>query len=184
MQSISALSFVLLFFLTIGGLFVLVNGLLHGFGDFSLPIGVFQSEFGESLGSTGQYILKEVGWFILLSVPFLFLLLYVLTRLLTWFSLLVKQPVVVLVLGLFAILFQQFYYAEETTELLGIHLTWFPQTYISFGEVITGRLELQMMETIPTIVSRGFIVLIGTILFVELLVYVTAKRITRQKFVQ
>jgi len=44
-------------------------------------------------------------------------------------------------------------------------------------------LEQQLSATIPTIFTRGLLVLGITILVVELFVYLSSKKITRQKFI-
>lgn len=181
-QSMAALSFVVLFFTAITILFVLLNGLLHGFGTVDLPVGYYRAYFDEGILNQANYTIESAGWFFTTTAPFVFLLFYLMTRLNALFSLIVKHPIVVMVLGMFVVSFQNFYYAEETSHLMGIHLTWFPQTYINFGEVVTGRLEHQLLETIPTIVSRGLLVLAASILVVEILLYLTSKKISRQKF--
>lgn len=183
-QSMAALSFVVLFLTALTSLSIILNGLLHGFGSFDLPIGFYEAYFEEGTLNQANYTIKNAGWFFTVVAPFLTLLVYLTTRLISLFSLLAKQPIVVMVLGMFAVVFQNFYYAEETTHLLGIHLTWFPQTYINFGEVVTGRLEHQLLESIPNLISRGIIILTITILIVEGLLYLTSKRITRQKFLR
>lgn len=182
-QSMAALSYVLLFFAVLTGLFITLNGFLHSFGELSLPIGYFETILSEGKALEGVRILKSIGWFFMVSIPFMVLLLYLVTRLNTLFSLLVKHPVIVMILGMFMVVFQAFYYGEETTELLGVHLTWFPQTYTRVGEVVTGRLEYQLAEAIPELFLRGLLVLSVTILVVEMSILLASKRITRQKFI-
>lgn len=179
-QSFAALGFVVLFLAALAGLFFLINGVLYGFGSGSLPAGFFETvpegePFHQSFLAT-----ISLSEFFIRAFPFLALLLYGFTRLNTAFSLLLKQDVIVLIASTFLLLFPFLYYGEETTELLGVHLSWFPQTYFSFGEVVTGRVELMLAETIP--LSRGLLVLGITILTLEVLNYILSKLITRQKF--
>lgn len=179
-QSVSALAFVLLFLASLAGLFFLVNGILHGFGSGALPAGFFETvpegePFHQSFLTT-----IPLSEFFLRALPFLALILYGFTRLNTAFSLLLKQDVVVLIASTFMLLFPFLYYGEETTELLGVHLSWFPQTYFSFGEMVTGRTELMLGEAIP--LSRGLLVLGVTIVILEGLNFILSKLITRQTF--
>ncbi|MFC6463654.1 hypothetical protein ACFP65_01360 [Marinilactibacillus sp. GCM10026970] len=181
-QSITAVSFVLLFYLFSAGIFFILNGLLYGFETLSLPVGLFQFDQTNQSIYTSPLELFSIGQFLIRSIPFFLLILYLISKLNTIFSLLFKQEVVVLISGAFMILFQQLYYGVETTELLGINISWFPQTYLDFGKIVTGRVNEAMLE--GDYYLRGLIVLSVTILIAEVLVYLIAKHITRQKFVR
>ncbi|MEC6748287.1 hypothetical protein VXN63_06995 [Marinilactibacillus sp. XAAS-LB27] len=181
-QSITAMSFVLLFYLFSASIFFVINGLLYGFGTLSLPVGLFQFDQTNRSIYTSPLELFSIGQFLIRTVPFFLLILYLISKLNTIFSLLFKQEVVVLISGAFMILFQQLYYGVETTELLGINISWFPQTYLDFGKIVTGRVNEAMIE--GDFYMRGILVLSVTILIAEVLVYLTAKHITRQKFVR
>lgn len=179
-QSLAALGFVTLFLTALGGLFYVVNGIQYGFGFGSLPAGYFKiapegSPFHHSL-----WLTMPLSTFFLRALPFAAVLLYGFTRLNTLFSLILKQDVVVLIASTFTLLFSLLYYGEETTELLGIDLTWFPQTYFHFGHFVTGMVEATIETPIPY--SRGLIVLCVTVLIIEAFTYLVTRFITRQKF--
>lgn len=182
-QSMTALGFVGAFYLFLLALFFLLNGIFYGFGSFSLPIGYHEAFFDQGYMNLDNYQVKSIGWFIMRSLPFVLLLAYFFTRLNTLLSLWTRQAVVTMVLGIFMVIFQFIYYGADSAQLAGINLSYFPQTYIDFGSIITGRFEFQMAEAIPTLYSRGLLVLLGSILVVELLTYLTSKKITRQIFV-
>jgi len=182
-QALTALGFVAAFYLALAGLFILVNGLFHGFGALNLPIGYFQATEILQTVSLENIQVQTIGWFLVRALPYLILLGYLFTRINTLVSLWTKQSVVTMALGMFLVLFQFIYYGSNTTELLGVDISFLPQTYFDFGKVITGRLEQQMGATIPTIFTRGLLVLGITILVVELLVYLSSKKITRQEFI-
>lgn len=182
-QSLTALGFVSVFYLSLLGLFILLNGILYGLGSFSLPIGYHEAFFGQGYMNLDNYQVQTIGWFIIKALPFVLLLAYLFTRLNTLLSLWTRQSVVTMVLGIFMILFQFIYYGSDTTELAGVDLSYFPQTYIDFGSVITGRFEFRVAEAIPTLYSRGILVLLGSIVAIELVIYLTSKKITRQVFV-
>jgi len=183
LQALTALGFVAAFYLALAGLFILLNGLLHGFGAFNLPIGYFQATEILQTVSLENIQVQTIGWFLIRALPYLILLGYLFTRINTLISLWTKQSVVTMALGMFLVLFQFIYYGGDTTELLGVDISFLPQTYFDFGKVITGRLEQQMGATIPTIFTRGLLVLGITILVVELLVYLSSKKRTRQEFI-
>lgn len=181
-QSVTALGFVLVFYAFLTAVFFLTNGILHGFGTLELPVGVYQYGNGDDIIFSSPLVLSSIGHFLWRVLPYLLLFMYLITRLNTWLSLLFKQEIVVLVAGVFILLFQQFYYGPETSELLGISISWFPQTYLNIGEVVTGRVGEALLMT--DYYSRGLIVLCVTVIIVELLNYLASKWITRQKFVR
>lgn len=182
-QSLTALAFVGVFYLSLLVLFFVLNGILYGFGSFSLPIGYHEAFFDQGYMNLDNYQVKTIGWFMVRSFPFIVLLPYLFTRLNTLLSLLTRQSVVTMVVGIFTVLFQFIYYGAGSARLVGINLSYFPQTYIDFGSIITGRFEFQMLEAIPTLYSRGLLVLFASIIVIELFNYFVSKKITRQVFV-
>lgn len=182
-QSLTALAFAGVFYLSLLVLFFLLNGVLYGFGSFSLPIGYHEAFFDQGYMNLDNYQVKTIGWFMVRSLPFILLLAYLFTRLNTLLSLWTRNAVVTMMIGIFMVVFQFIYYGTESAHLAGVDLTYFPQTYIDFGSIITGRFEFQILEAIPTLYSRGLFVLLGSILVVEFLTYLTSKKITRQVFV-
>lgn len=182
-QSLTALGFVGLFYLLLLGIFILLNGIQYGFGSFSLPIGYHEAFFDQGYMNLDNYQVQTIAWFMIRALPFVLLLAYLFTRLNTLLSLWTRQSVVTMVLGIFMVLFQFIYYGADSTQIAGIDLSYFPQTYIDFGSVITGRFEFQMAEAIPGLYGHGLLVLFGTIIGIELLIYLTSKKITRQVFV-
>lgn len=173
-QSVTALGFVLLFFAALTGVFVLLNGLQYGFGSLAMPIGAL----GEAESSYRMIpsITMEVGKFLLQSLPYALLLMYGFTRLNTLFSLVFKHDIVTFIVSVFVLLFPQLYYSPETEELLGVNLSFYPQTYYHFGDVVTSRLNVPY--------DRGLVVLAVTILVIELLNYGAARLIRRQSYVR
>lgn len=181
-QSLTALAFVALFYFVLLVLFFLVNGLLYGFGSFSLPIGYHEAFFERGYMNQDNFQVKTIAWFIIRSVPFITLLTYLFSRLNTLISLWTRQSVVTMVISIFMLVFQFIYYGADSSELAGIDISYFPQSYINFGAIITGRFEFKIARAIPTLYSRGLIVLFMSILMIELFIYLTSKKITRQVF--
>ena len=179
-QSLAALGFVALFFAVITGIFYLVNGIQYGFGFGSLPAGVFEAAPEGEPFHASIWSVIDLSTFFIRALPLLALLLYGFTRLNTLISLIVKQDVVVLIATSFALLFPFLYYGEETTELLGLNISWYPQTYYQVGGAATGMIDAIVQEPVPY--SRGIVVLLVTLLIIEGLNYLTSKLITRQTF--
>lgn len=126
--------------------------------------------------------MRTIGWFLLQATPYLLLLGYLFSRLNTLLSLWTRQSVVTMALGLFTLVFQFIYYGSDSSLLLGFPITNFPQTYFDFGKIITGRFELQIGEAMPMIATHGLLVLGITILVTEVLVFISSRVMTRQKF--
>lgn len=181
-QALTGLGFVMIFYLALGLLFFVGNGLLHGFGSFALPTGFYDANFSIGVYNSENFQLRTIGWLFLRIVPYLALLGYLFTRLNTLFSLWTKQAVVTMALGIFALVFQYIYYGSDATSLLGVHIKQFPQTYFDVGKILTGRFELQIGQAIPDIFIQGLLVLSITIAITELIVSISSKKITRQEF--
>lgn len=173
-QSVTALGFVVLFFAALSGIFFLVNGLQYGFGSVDLPVGAV----GEATTAymAPPTITMEVGTFLLQTLPYLIVLLYGFTRLNSLFSLLFRHDIVTFIASVFALLFPFLYYSAGTTDLLGFDLSFYPQTYYHFGDVVTGIAGMPY--------ERGLIVLGVTVVILELLNILAATFIKRQQYVR
>lgn len=167
-QSVAALGFVFLFYIFFFGLFFLFNGLLHGFGSFSYPIGFSQ---------------ETIGWFLLRTIPYILLLLILFTRLNTLISLWTKQPIVTMAVLIFIVFFSSIYMDTYTGDVLSFNLGYLPTSYIDFGQIIIGNHSLRPIISGLTVYSSGLIILAITLLVTEILLYVTTKRLSRQKFI-
>lgn len=181
-QAMTAFGFVLVFYLALGALFYLLNGLQFGFGSLALPVGFYEANFSLGVLSAENFQVRTIGWFLLQATPYLLLLGYLFSRLNTLLSLWTGQSVVTMALGLFTLVFQFIYYGSDSSLLLGFPITNFPQTYFDFGKIITGRFELQIGEAMPMIATHGLLVLGITILVTEVLVFISSRVMTRQKF--
>lgn len=173
-QSVTALGFVVLFFAALSGIFFLVNGLQYGFGSVDLPVGAM----GEAATAytPPPLITMAVGTFLLRTLPYLIVLLYGFTRLNSLFSLIFKHDIVSFIASVFVLMFPFLYYGADTTDLLGFDLSFYPQSYYHFGDVITG------MNGMPY--TKGLIVLGVTVVIIELLNLLAAKIIKRQSYVR
>lgn len=180
-QSLATLSFVFLFFLAAAGFFFLINGLLYGFGSraFQVPQFIYSEEYVTDMS---VYRLMKMSTFFLQSLPFVAILIYLFIRLTALFSLLFRQEVVVFLAGIFTFLFERLYYSRTTRQILGMDVSYFPQTYFDFGKVITGEKNF-LLNTGTITPEKGLISLIVTVLVVELLLVAATRWRTRQKFI-
>ena len=166
-QGISALGFVVVFYAIFFGLFYLLNGVLHGFGGLHYPISFPQ---------------ETIGWFLVRTLPFIFLLFILFTRLNTLISLWSRQAVVAMAVLLFIVFSSSIYLDNFTGQIVPFNLGLLPMSYIDFGSVINGMHNLLPVFTGLTVYSSGLLVLGITIIGVEIMLFISAKRVTRQRF--
>ena len=166
-QGISALGFVVVFYAIFFGLFYLLNGLLHGFGGLHYPISFPQ---------------ETIGWFLVRTLPFIFLLFILFTRLNTLISLWSRQAVVAMAVLLFIVFSSSIYLDNFTGQIVPFNLGLLPMSYIDFGSVINGMHNLLPVFNGLTVYSSGLLVLGITIIGVEIMLFISAKRVTRQRF--
>ena len=171
-QSLTALGFVLAFYAVFFGVFYLVNGLLHGFGGLFYPI---------SLPFTGSGL--TIGWFLLRTLPYIFILFILFTRLNTLISLWTGQAVVSMGLLIFIVFFSKIYMDAYTGDVLPFNLAYLPTSYLSFGKIIIGEHGLTTGIADLDIYMSGLVVLGITLAVTELILFVTSKRMTRQKYI-
>lgn len=180
-QSLAILSFVGLFFLAGGLFFFTLNGLLNGFGDLNWSVSQFN--YSDSyVTDTTVYGLMQLKDFFIQTLPFMAILLYLFVRLSTLFSLLFRQEVVVFLAGIFTFLFERLYFSRTTRDLLGIDISYFPQTYFDFGKVINGHQNF-LINTGTITVEKGLISLLVTIVAVEVILAFVIRLRSRQKFI-
>jgi len=127
--------------------------------------------------------LMSIGNFLIQVVPFIVLFIFLMIRLTVLFSLVFKNEVVVLILGIFAVVFEKIYYSRRMRDIFGIDLSFFPQTYMDFGKVVSGEKNF-LLNTDSITAGKGLLVVGATILIIEGLLWVTTKYIPRQRFVR
>lgn len=181
-QGLSAWAFVGLFYLFLCSVFFIVTGLQFGFGSLSLPVGQFQFIEPGSL-NPANYQLMSIGQFLFRAFPYLLLFGYLMVRLNTFLSIWTKNSIITMFTGIFMIVSQKIYYSNEFLQQTKMDHRYFPQTYIEFGKILTGRFEQITEIDQPTIWIQGLIILLVTIFITELLVYLSSKKMHRQKYV-
>lgn len=180
-QSLAILTFVFSFFLVAGMVFYLVNGLLFGFGslDWQVPLYTYSDDPELLMDAAGLIAIKT---FLIKTLPFLALVLYLFVRLTALFSLFFRQSVVVFVAGIFTLLFERLYFSRTNRDIFGSDISNFPQTYFDFGKVISGEKNF-LLNTGTVTIEKGLLVLALTVVGVEVLLAVTAYLRSRQHFI-
>ncbi|MED1560872.1 hypothetical protein AJ85_08380 [Alkalihalobacillus alcalophilus ATCC 27647 = CGMCC 1.3604] len=158
-----------------GALFISIQ---YGWGSLTLelPIMPLQQTF-----TLQDYDTMTIGTFLLTTMSFIPICVFLLIRLNVCLNLLVKNQWVVLVISSLLLFSEHFYFNRTTRELFGYEVSFFPQTYFDFGKVITGEKSFLInLETITY--TRGIMVLLITILIVEILLFFTAKYVNKRRF--
>lgn len=169
------------------GLFLLAMLLIaiqNGFGSFKLPVPITlpSSQPDDYMGYRfSEFDNMTIAKFLLLSLGIILVLIYLFIRLNAIFSLLFKNPWIVIMVSTVLLFVERIYYSRTTTELFGIDLSYFPQTYFDFGRVISGeKYYLIHLESITY--QQGIIVLLSSIVVLEIILFVISRAINKRKF--
>lgn len=179
-QSLAALVFVLLSITAAAAFFWLFNGFWYGFGslDWQVPAFHYSDDF---VVNPDVYGLMSIGSFLLQALPYTLIQLYLFIRLTALLSLLFRQEVLVFLTGLFLLFGERLYLNRTTRKIGGIAIQHLPQTYFDFGKVITGAKNF-LINTGTVTFERGLLVLGLTVVLVELGLYLSTRRVSRQTF--
>ena len=83
---------------------------------------------------------------------------------------------------LFIVFSSSIYLDNFTGQIVPFNLGLLPMSYIDFGSVINGMHNLLPVFNGLTVYSSGLLVLGITIIGVEIMLFISAKRVTRQRF--
>lgn len=181
-QSFAIIAFILVMLSTLAASFFLINGILYGFGSLNWPVVLFNYSEDFFFSEVSPFTLVSIGSFLAQALPFLIVFIYFFTRLSAFWSLIFKQEVVVFLAGLFTLLFEKLYFSRTTRDLLGIDISYFPQTYFDFGKVMTGE-KNYLLNTSTVTAGRGIVVVLVAVVCLELLLALAARLRTRQTFI-
>lgn len=157
--------------------FVLLS-IKNGFGSVQMKI----PELGDRIDNIQyDYNMMPIMKYILMSLGFAPIFIFIFIRLNMMFSLLFRNEWIVLVLGTICLVSEQFYFARDKREIFGIDISYFPQTYFDFGKVVTGEKNyLINMETITYV--QGMTVLFITFVAVEIALFIFTAIINKRRF--
>lgn len=128
-----------------------------------------------------DYDVMSLGKYLLLSLSFIPILIYLFIRINVWLSLIFKNQWLVLLISTVFLFSEKVYFSRSTRELFGIEISNFPQTYFDFGRIITnGKNYLVNLDTITYV--KGITVLCISIIVIEVLLLITSRIITKRRF--
>lgn len=179
-QSISMYIMIVVGIFSLLSVFFIFTGVLYGFGSTSMEVprySYIEGYRGEAFNFTGIPILQ----FIMQSLGLSLLLIYLFIRINAVLSLLFRHDVVVMIIGFLIAGFNRIYSGGSEDHFLGVPAHFLPQNYFEFGEVLGGRLNFTHLTDSFTFM-QGVIIIIATILIIEVILSITQRIITRQKF--
>lgn len=188
-QLINIKSFVafLYTFIVLAGLALLAVVMIsiqNGFGFFQLavPITIPSTEPEDYFGYRfSEFDTITIAKFLLLTVGIVPILIYLFIRINALLSLIFRNSWVVLMIATALFFSERIYYSRTTTELFGIDLSNFPQTYFDFGRIISGeKYYLLHLESITY--EKGIIVLLISILIVEIALLIASRVFNKRRF--
>ncbi|MGN7410778.1 hypothetical protein [Sporosarcina sp. SAFN-010] len=180
LKSLAVFSYTLLVLITVllTGFFVLSSQFGFGYANLHVPIMTAQNTF-----TIEEYGVISMVKFIGLSLAALPLLLFLLIRINVILSLLLKNEWLVLLLGTFAIFSEHLYDTRTTRDILGIDISYFPQTYFDFGKIVTGEKNF-LLNTETITLAKGIIVLLIAAAIIEAVLFVLSRVVTKRRLYQ
>lgn len=184
-QSVSTYLIVAVFAAAIITLFFLVTGLLYGTGPADLLVNHYSylSEGGlSSFRGDPSHFDSQYAWvFVAQAVGLVLLIMFLLIRLNALFSLIFRHEILVMVIGFAVVLLTIIYGTDGSGEIFGIQGYFFPQNYFEVGSVVSGERNYFATTDMYNFVT-GSLVILGTIIVVEILLYIASLWMDRQKF--
>ncbi|MFD1848537.1 hypothetical protein [Oceanobacillus bengalensis] len=178
-KSFVAFSYTMIILVLLAALGMIFLTAQFGFGNFDIRVPILTLEKWNF--SLEDYDTISIARFLLLTVSFIPILVYLFIRINVIFSLLFKNQWVVLVLSTIMLVSERIYFTRTTRELFGIEISNFPQTYFDFGKVITG--EKNFLVNVNTITfEKGLLVLGLSLIMVELILIVVSRLISKRRF--
>lgn len=163
---------------------IIVISLQTGLGSLKLavPITIPSTQPDDYFGYRfSEYDTITIAKFLLFTIGIIPILIYLFIRINAFLNLLFRNSWIVLMIGTAILFSERIYFSRTTTELFGIDLSKFPQTYFDFGRIISGeKYYLLHLESITY--EKGIIVLLIGIIIVEIILFITARLINKRRF--
>lgn len=161
-------------------LFILVTGLLYGFGPLSLDVIQYAYQDGYR-GEETNFFNIPLSTFLIQSAGLTAILIYLFVRINAVLSLVFRHDIIVMIIGFLIVAFNRIYSGGSEETVLGLPVHIFPQNYFEFGAVLNGVQNYLTMSDQFTFMN-GMIVLTATIAVIEIILYVIVFWMDRQKF--
>lgn len=184
-QSVSAYVIIGIFIAFLLTAFFLINGLLYGTGPANLLVNhyIYNPEGGlSSFRGDPSHFETQYAWvFVWKSIGLILLIMFLLVRLNALFSLIFRHEILVMVIGFAVVLLTIIYGTDGSGEILGYPGYFFPQNYFEVGSVISGERNYFATTDMYNFVT-GSLIILGSIIAVEILLFIASMWMNRQKF--
>lgn len=168
----SALTFLFLFLIV----FFMV-GFQYGFGSLHIPVSVFERVMSQGRGTFDTI---QLGTFYVRASILLILIMYLFTRLIIMFSLLVKNEFFNLLAGIALIFTERLYYIRGVGFFSNVDLLM--PTFFPIGQVLSGYQNFLYNSAAITF-QNGVLSLLVAILFVEVALFIFTRVKSIQNFI-
>lgn len=186
-KSVVAFGYSLFILVALVAFATLLLTLMNGFGSFDIPVVTTElSEEPISEGGINPYLGYDtisMGKFFLLTFGFLPMIIYLFIRLNAMFSLIFKNTWIVLMMSSILLFSEFIYFSRTTRELFGLDISFFPQTYFDIGKIVNGE-KLYLLNHTTLNYTKGWFVLIITILIAEVLLFILSQIVNKRRFYQ
>lgn len=183
-KSLVAFGYTLIVLIGLSMLVIFTISLQSGLGSLQLPVPITipSTEPDDYFGYRfSEYDTITIAKFLLLTIGMVPILIYLFVRINAILSLLFKNSWIVLMIASLVLFSERIYYSRTSTELFGVDLSNFPQTYFDFGRIISGE-KYYLLHLDSITYEKGIIVLLLTILLVELLLFIVSRLINKRRF--
>lgn len=166
--------------LTLFGLFIIIMllaGLQHGFGSFSIPVPVYD---GLVLEARGSFDVISLGQFYFQAAVMILLIIFLFTRLIILLSLLIRNEFFNLFAGLSLIFAERMYYMRGIGYFSNVDLL--PSTFFPIGQVLSGY-QNHLYNSPAITFQNGVLSLLSAIILIELLIFIASRFKAIQRFI-
>lgn len=164
-----------------------VNGLLFGFGPVNTEITHYQlvenddSRINVFRGDASFFEAQNAWIYVGLAIIFIAIMMFIIIRISMLFSLIFRQDIIVLVLGILLVTLTSIYLADGSEGMFGIDPWYLPQNYIEIGRVLMGEQNF-IAFTDQFTFTNGLITMGITLLVIEVLLLIASFIMNRQRF--
>lgn len=152
------------------GLLILIGvGAQYGFGSIEIPVTVFKRVISESRGT---FETISLGLFFVQAFVLLSLIVYLFTRLIILFSLLVRNEFFNLLAGIALIFTERLYYKRGIGFFSDVDLL--PPTYFPIGQALSGY-QNHLYSSTEITFQNGVISFMTAIILIELLLFISTR---------
>lgn len=179
----SVVAFMYTLFILIGLILVTILALSvsNGFGSFKMEVPILSIKLDGDVWFINEYSTISILKYFVLTLSLAPLFMYLFIRINMMISLFLRNEWIVILLSSLLLFSERFYYARDKRTLFNIGIENFPQSFFDFGKIVTGEKNFLLnMNTLTY--EKGIMLIIISLIVVELLLFISTKIVTRDRF--